>query len=94
MQDERRCLQSVRRKKTQNSYDRLSGRRFTVSRFYRSFDKGLVGDVSYRELNCDSLCNTSLEAMITARDLLGALAVKYGFNSASYGSKPQAKNLP
>jgi hypothetical protein len=80
--------------KTQNSYDRLSGRRFAVSRFYRSFDKGLVGDVSYRELNCDSLCNTSLEAMITTRDLLGALAVKYGFNPASYGSKPQAKNLP
>jgi hypothetical protein len=41
--------------------------------------KGYVDDPTYRELSCDSLWNTSSEAMIAAHDLLRILAIKYGF---------------
>jgi hypothetical protein len=87
MRDEENYLQSVPLKKRKI---RMIGCR-AVGLQFRGFighsTNGFVGDVSYRELNCDSLSNTSSEAMINARNLLLTLAIKYGFNPANCGSK-------
>lgn len=78
MQDEKKYLQSVPLKKRKI---RMVGCRAVGLRF-RGFighsTEGFFGDVSYRELNCDSLCNTSLEAMTSARNLLLTLSIRYG----------------
>jgi hypothetical protein len=89
MKDEENYLQSVPLKKRKI---RMIGCR-AVGLQFRGFighsTKGFVGDVSYRELNCDSLSNTSSEAMITARNLLSTLAIKYGFNPATCVGKSE-----
>lgn len=43
---------------------------------------GFMGDPSYRELVCDTLCKTSCEAMLTAHDLARTLALRYGYSGA------------
>jgi hypothetical protein len=87
MHDEKKHLRSIPVKKRKI---RMIGCRVVGLRF-----QGLIGrskkkfleDVSYHELNCDSLCNTSLEAMASARKLLLTLSIRYGFNPSSRRSK-------
>ena len=70
MQDEKRHLQFI---PLRNLKVRMVGCRIVGSRF-RGFighsTSGFVGDASYRELSCDKLCDTSSEAMTSARTLL------------------------
>lgn len=58
----------------------------TAGRHFRGFighsRTGLIGDPSYRELLCDTLCRTSGEAMQTAHDLARILALRYGYSGA------------
>jgi hypothetical protein len=58
---------------------RIVGLRFRG--FIGHSTRDMVGDPTYRELSCDTLCETSSEAMITARELLRILALKYGFQA-------------
>jgi hypothetical protein len=80
MQDDKTHLQSIPLtiRKIRIVGCRTVGLRFQG--FIGHSTRGYVGDPTYRELSCDSLCNTSSEAMLTARDLLSTLAIKYGFN--------------
>jgi hypothetical protein len=82
MQDEK-VLTVYSSQKTQNPNDTLSSRWLAVPGFYRSLGKGISGDVSYRELYCDTLCDTLLEAMASAHNLLPTLSIRYGFNPLS-----------
>lgn len=62
---------------------RMVGCRRVGSRFQGFIghsSRGYLGDPTYRELSCTSLCRTSSDAMTAARDLLHTLAIKYGFN--------------
>jgi hypothetical protein len=86
MQDEK-VLTVYFAQKMQNPYDRLSSRRFAAPRFSRPLDKRVLEDVSCRELNCNSLCNASLEAMASARNLLLTLSIRDGFNPPGRRSK-------
>jgi hypothetical protein len=83
MQDEKKCLRPIplEKPKIRMIGCRAVGLRFQG--FIGHSTKGFLEDVSYRELNCDSLCHTSLEAMASARKLLLALSIRYGFNPLS-----------
>lgn len=87
MQDEKKGLRSISLKKCKI---RMIGCRVVGLQFQGFIGhskKGFLEDVSYRELSCDSLCNTSVEAMANARKLLLTLSIRYGFNPSSCRSK-------
>jgi hypothetical protein len=87
MQDEKKYLRSIplEKRKIRMVGCRAVGVRFQG--FIGHSTEGFLEDVSYRELNCDSLCNTSLEAMASARNLLLTLSIRYGFNPLSRRGK-------
>jgi hypothetical protein len=87
MQDEKKYLRSIpiKKRKIRMIGCRVVGLRFQG--FIGHSKKGFLEDVSYRELNCDSLCNTSVEAMASARKLLLTLSIRYGFNPSSRRSE-------
>lgn len=80
MQDDQKHLLFIQLKPITRT--RMVGCR-TVGRHFRGFiglsKTGLMGDPSYRELVCDTLCRTSGEAMRTAHDLARILALRYGY---------------
>jgi len=83
MRDDRKDLLFIRLETTTKT--RMVGCR-TAGMHFRGFighsKTGLMGDPSYRELVCDTLCRTSGEAMRAAHDLARILALRYGYGGA------------
>jgi len=83
MQDDQKHLLFIQLKPTTKT--RIVGCRM-AGRHFRGFighsRTGLLGDLSYREVVCDTLCRTSGEAMRTAHDLACVLALRYGYGGA------------
>jgi hypothetical protein len=81
MQDDQKTLLFIQPKP--NTKTRMVGCR-TAGMSFRGFighsKTGFMGDPSYRELVCNTLCKTPSEAMRTAYDLAHTLALRYGYS--------------